>query len=109
MKIWLTRTDCEKIVNESLQVGGGKYTEMEIALAKHALELHESLHKAKCERAEANVKYQELFDRVYSIHYTCMKACGPEIMERRKAVLAGLSKAAFEQAVKMDAELKKMA
>ena len=98
MKIWLTKTDCEKIVNESLQGGG-----------KHALELHESLHKAKCERAEANVKYQELFDRVYSIHSPCMKACGPEIMERRKAVLAGSSKAAFAQAVKMDAELKKMA
>ena len=55
------------------------------------------------------MKYQELFDRVYSIHSTCMKACGPEIMERRKAVLAGLSKAAFAQAVKTDAELKKMA
>lgn len=107
MKIWLTKTDCERIVNESLQ-GGGSHSELEIALAKHALELHESLYKAKCERAEANVKYYDLFEKVYSIHSTCMKAAGKEIMAKRKATLEGNSKAAFAKALEFEHQLNEM-
>lgn len=106
MFIRVTKTDCENIVNKSLHGGGN--TELEVALARHALELHESLHKAKCEKAEARAKRQELFDAVYSVYCRLMKSAGEELTAKHKAVLAGNSKAAFARAVRLDGELKEL-
>lgn len=42
MYIKITLKDCQNIVNENLQ-GWGKHSELEVALAKHAIAIHEKL------------------------------------------------------------------
>ena len=88
--------------------GGNENTSLEIALAKHALELHESLEKAKRERAESNNTANELRYALFSVYSTCMSAAGDELASIRKNNLAALSRASFKRAVELDAELKKM-
>lgn len=108
MKIYVTKTDCENIVNKNLQGGGSENTPLEIALAKHALELHESLDKSKSERGEAKAKASELHHALFSIYNMVMKTAGDEMATIRKGNLAALSKAHFVKAVELDNELKKM-
>ena len=102
MYIKVTKTDCQKIVNKNLQVGGGsENSPLEIALAKYALTLHERLGAINNER-------NEFFETLYSIRTKLENAAGERLANKRKADLAGTSKAAFAQAVKLDTELKKM-
>ena len=108
MKIYVTKTDCQNIVNKNLQGGGSENSPLEIALAKHALELHESLEKAKRERGESVTQASELRYTLFSVYNTCMNACGDELATIRKGYLAALSKASFAKAMELDAELKKM-
>lgn len=98
MKILLTRTDCEKIVNESLQ-GGGKYTEMEVALAKKCMALYERLGTVNNER-------NTYFEAIYSATLKFDKATDGALKRKRTSELAAMSKAAFATAVKLDNELK---
>ena len=87
--------------------GGSENTPLEIALARHALELHESLAKAKRERGEAKAKYSDLFEKLYSVFCT-ISGIGDEITELRKTQLEALSKAAFAKALKFDNQLKQL-
>ena len=98
MHIQITKTDCEKIVNESLQ-GGGKNTELEIALAKKCLSLYDRL-------AEINNERNEYFEAIYSATIKFEKATKGALKHKRAADLARDSKAHFAAAVKLDNELK---
>lgn len=108
MKIYVTKTDCENIVNKNFHGGGSENTPLEIALAKHALELHESLAKAKRERGEAETKSSELHYALFSVYNTVMKTAGEEMATIRKGNLAAHSKAHFAKAVELNDELNKM-
>ena len=108
MHTYVTKADCQEIVNKNLQGGGSENTPLEIALAKHALELHESLEKAKRERGESAAQASELRYALFSVYNTCMTAAGDELVTIRKGNLAAHSMACFKRAVELDAELKKM-
>lgn len=99
MYIKITKTDCEKIVNESLQVGGVKNTELEIALAKKCLSLYERIGQINNER-------NEYFEAIYSATIKFEKATKGELKHKRAADLAMDSKSHFATAVKLDNELK---
>lgn len=99
MYIKITKTDCEKIVNESLQVGVVKNTELEIALAKKCLSLYERIGQLNNER-------NEYFEAIYSATVKFEKATNGNLKHKRASDLARDSKAHFKQAVKLDNELK---
>lgn len=99
MYIKITKTDCEKIVNESLQVGGVKNTELEIALAKKCLSLYESIGQINNER-------NHYFEAIYSATVKFEKATNGKLKSKRAADLAMESKSHFDTAVKLDNELK---
>lgn len=99
MYIQITKTDCEKIANESLQVVGVKNTELEIALAKKCLSLYERIGQINNER-------NQYFEAIYSATVKFEKATNGKLEAKRAADLAGNSKAHFKQAVKLDNELK---
>ena len=98
MYIQITKTDCVKIVNESLQ-GGVKNTELEIALAKKCLALYDRLGQINNER-------NEYFEAIYSATIKFEKATKGTLKHKRAADLARDSKAHFATAVKLDNELK---
>lgn len=99
MFIKITKTDCEKIVNESLKVVGVKNTELEIALAKKCLSLYECIGQINKER-------NEYFKAIYSATIKFEKATKGELKHKRAADLARDSKSHFDTAVKLDNELK---
>lgn len=99
MHIQITKTDCEKIVNENLQVGGVKNTELEIALAKKCLSLYDRIGQINNER-------NEYFEAIYSATINFEKATKGALKHKRAADLARESKAHFAQAVKLDGQLK---
>lgn len=99
MYIQITKTDCVKIVNESLQVGVVKNTELEIALAKKCLSLYERLGQINNER-------NEYFEAIYSATIKFEKATKGELKHKRAADMARDSKSHFATAVKLDNELK---
>lgn len=99
MYIQITKTDCEKIANESLQVMGVKNTELEIALAKKCLSLYERIGQINNER-------NEYFEAIYSATIKFEKATKGELKHKRAADLARDSKSHFATAVKIDSELK---
>lgn len=100
MHIQITKTDCVKIVNESLQVGGGvKNTELEIALAKKCLSLYDRIGQINNERTE-------YFEAIYSATIKFEKATKGALKHKRAADLERDSRAHFAQAVKLDGQLK---
>src|SRR5574344_2516353 len=99
MYIQITKTDCEKIVNESLRVGGVKNTKLEIALAKKCLSLYERIGQINNER-------NEYFEAIYSATIKFEKATKGSLKHNRAADLASDSKSHFATAVKLDKELK---
>ncbi|MBO7512598.1 MAG: hypothetical protein J6T54_06480 [Fibrobacter sp.] len=101
MYIHITKTDCAKIVNESLQGGGVKNTELEIALAKKCLALYDHLRQINNER-------NEYFEAIYSATVKFEKATKGTLKHKRAADLAIDSKAHFAAAVKLDGELKEL-
>lgn len=98
MYIQITKTDCEKIVNESLQ-GGGKNTELEIALAKKCLSLYDRL-------GQINNEKNEYFEAIYSATVKFEKATKGSLIHKRAADLERESRKHFTQAVKLDQQLK---
>lgn len=98
MYLQITKTDCEKIANESLR-GVGKNTEIEIALAKKCLSLYERIRQIDKER-------NEYFEAIYSATIKFEKATKGELKHKRAADLARDSKSHFATAVKLDNELK---
>ena len=99
MYIQITKTDCVKIVNENLQVGGGKNSDLEIALAKKCMQLYKRLDEINNER-------NEYFEAIYSATIKFEKATKGTLKHKRAADLARDSKAHFAAAVKLDSELK---
>ena len=99
MYIKLTKTDCVKIVNESLQGGGGNHSEIEVALAKKCLALYDRLGQINNERTE-------YFEAIYSATIKFEKATKGALKHKRAADLEKESRAHFAQAVKLDSELK---
>lgn len=95
MYIQITKTDCEKIANESLQVVGVKNTELEIALAKKCLSLYERIGQIKNER-------NQYFEAIYSATVKFDKATNGKLEAQRAADLARDSKSHFATAVKLD-------
>ena len=98
MQIQITKTDCQKIVNENLR-GGGKNSDLEVTLAKKCLSLYEKLGKINNER-------NEFFEALYSASIKFEKATKGMLKHKRAADLARDSKAHFAAAVKLDQELK---
>ena len=101
MHIQITKTDCTKIVNENLQGGGVKNTELEIALAKKCLALYDRLGQINNERTE-------YFEAIYSATVKFEKATKGALKHKRAADRARGSQAHFKAAVKLDGELKEL-
>ena len=101
MHIQITKTDCSKIVNESLRGGGVKNTELEIALAKKCLALYDRLGQINNER-------NEYFDAIYSATIKFEKATKGTLKHKRAADLSHESREHFKAAVKLDGELKEL-
>lgn len=99
MFINVTITDCKKIANESLQ--GGVKTELEVALAKKCLRLHEKL-------VEVNNQRNEFLEGLYTAFLRIEKAGGEALKAKRLADLDANSKAAFKRAVKLNSELQEI-
>lgn len=100
MQIQITKTDCVKIVNESLQ-GGGKHSELEVALAKKCLALYDRLGQINNER-------NEYFEAIYSASIKFEKATKGTLKHKRAADLARESREHFKTAVKLNGELKEL-
>lgn len=98
MYIKITKTDCEKIANESLR-GVGKNTELEIALAKKCLSLYERIGQINNER-------NEYFEAIYSATIKFEKATKGSLKHKRAAYLEKESRNLFTQSVKLDQQLK---
>ena len=77
MLIKITKTDCSKIVNGTLQVGWGN-AEMVIALAKKCLALYDRLGQINNER-------NEYFEAIYSATLKFEKATKGSLDKKRKA------------------------
>lgn len=94
--------DIKDIVNKSKR-GGGNYSPLEVALAEKAWNYY-------CTIARKADEIANLKDTLYSVYNAIMrKGELAEILNgRRKADLAGNSKAAFARAVELDNELKKL-
>ena len=79
--------------------GGGKNSDLEIALAKKCMQLYERLGQINNER-------NEYFEAIYSATIKFEKATKGTLKHKRAADLARDSKAHFAAAVKLDSELK---
>jgi len=101
MYIQITKTDCVKIVNESLQGGGSNHSEIEVALAKKCLSLYDRLGQINNERTE-------YFEAIYSATIKFEKATKGALKHKRAADLERESRSHFAQAVKLDGELKEL-
>lgn len=100
MQIQITKTDCVKIVNESLQ-GGGNHSEIEVALAKKCLKLYDRLGQINNERTE-------YFEAIYSASIKFEKATKGMLKHKRAAYLSHESREHFKAAVKLNSELKEL-
>lgn len=102
MYIKITLKDCQNIVNENLQGGGGKHSELEVALAKHAIAIHEKLDSV-------NNRQNTLFEALYGIYVKAMNAAGEDLKNKRLKDLQGDSKALFAASVALDQQAQKLA
>lgn len=80
---------------------GGVKTELEVALAKKCLRLHEKL-------VEVNNQRNEFLEGLYTAFLRIEKAGGEALKTKRLADLDANSKAAFKRAVKLNGELKEI-
>ena len=95
----LSIDDIKDIVNKVTQ-GGGNYTPLEAELARMVLKYRATIGRLAAE------KY-EMFDALYSVYSSLNSAkCASELREKHRNVLAGNSRKAFAEAVKLDKELK---
>ena len=89
MYIQVSLKDAKNIVNESL-LGGGKHSELEVALAKKVVSLAETLETVNNER-------KEMFETLYSIGTKLGKgAIAQKLAAKRKADLMSQSKAHYK-------------
>ena len=89
MYIKITLKDAKNIVNQSLQ-GGGKHSDLEVALAKKVVSLSETL-------ANINNERNEMFEALYSIGLKLSKGSFAQgLADKRKKDLMALSKAHYQ-------------
>ena len=102
MYIKITKTDCEKIVNKSLNMGGcNENTLLEIALAKRCLDLYEKLGQTNNDR-------NTFFEALYGIYNRCERAACERLKEKRIKTLEGQSKADFKHAVELNHQIQEI-
>ena len=95
----LSIDDVKEIVNKVTQ-GGCNYTPLEAELARMVLKYRATIGRLAAE------KY-EMFNDLYSVYNTINRTkCASELREKHRNVLAGNSRKAFAEAVKLDKELK---
>ena len=94
----LSIDDIKDIVNKVTQ--GGDYTPLEAELARMCLKYRATIVRIAAEKAE-------MFNALYSVYSTINRTkCASELLEKHRNVLAGNSRKAFAEAVKLDKELK---
>lgn len=95
----LSIDDIKEIVDKVTQ-GGGNYTLLEAELARMVLKYRATIGRLAAEKAE-------MFDALYSVYATLNGTkCADGLREKYRKVLAGNSKKAFAEAVKLEKELK---
>ena len=91
--------DVKEIVKKVTN-GGGNYTPLEAELARMVLKYRSTIGRLAAEKAE-------MFDALYSVYSNINSVkCASELREKHRNVLAGNSRKAFAEAVKLDKELK---
>ena len=100
MLIQITKTDCAKIVNDNLRMGGGN-PPRELALAKKCLALYDRLGQINNER-------NEYFEAIYSATIKFEKATKGRLKLKRATILERDKNANIAAAVKLGGELKEM-
>lgn len=96
----LSIDDIKEIVNKVTNGGGGNYTPIEAELARMCLKYRETIGRLSAEKAE-------MFNALYSVYSSLNRTkCASELREKHRNVLAGNSRKAFAEAVKLDKELK---
>lgn len=89
-----------KGIADKVTQGGGNYTPLEAELARMVLKYRATIGRLAAEKAE-------MFDALYSVYATCTGTkFADELRERHRKVIAGNSKRAFAEAVKLEKELK---
>ena len=82
--------------------GGGNYTPIEAELARMCLKYRETIGRIAAEKSE-------MFNALYSVYSKINSVkCASELREKHRNVLAGNSRKAFAEAVKLDKELKEL-
>ena len=95
----LSIEDIKEIVNKVTN-GGGNYTTLESELARMVLKYRATIGRLAAEKAE-------MFNDMYSVYSSLNRTkCASELREKHRNVLAGNSRKAFAEAVKLDKELK---
>ena len=95
----LSIDDVKEIVNKVTN-GGGNYTPLESELARMCLKYRATIGRLAAEKAE-------MFNDMYSVYSSLNRTkCASELREKHRNVLAGNSRKAFAEAVKLDKELK---
>lgn len=95
----LSIDDVKEVVNKVTN-GGGNYTPLEAELARMCLKYRATIGRLAAEKAE-------MFDDMYSVYSSLNRTkCASELREKHRNVLAGNSRKAFAEAVKLDKELK---
>lgn len=96
----LSIDDIKEIVNKVTNGGGGNYTPLEAELARMCLKYRARIGQIAAEKAE-------MFNALYSVYSNINSVkCASELREKHRNVLAGNSRKAFAEAVKLDKELK---
>ena len=96
----LSIDDIKEIVNKVTNGGGGNYTPLEAELARMCLKYRATIGRIAAEKAE-------MFNALYSVYSSLNSAKFADgLREKHKKVLAGNSRNAFAEAVKLDKELK---
>lgn len=95
----LSIDDVKEIVNKVTN-GGGNYTPLESELARMCMKYRATIRRIAAEK-------EEMFNALYSVYSTINRTkCAYELREKHRNVLAGNSRKAFAEAVKLDKELK---
>ncbi len=96
----LSIDDIKEIVNKVTNGGGGNYTPLEAELARMCMKYRATIGRIATEKGE-------MFNALYSVYSNINSVkCASELREKHRNVLAGNSRKAFAEAVKLDKELK---
>ena len=96
----LSIDDIKEIVNKVTNGGGGNYTPLEAELARMCLKYRATIGRIAAEK-------DEMFNALYSVYSSLNSAKFADgLREKHRNVLAGNSRKAFAEAVKLDKELK---